>query len=58
VLNDINEACLEQLKQDDSETALEQLKKAEQVLEDYTSDGKEVDRNMIIIVLYNQACCY
>jgi len=27
-------------------------------LEDYTNEGKDVDRNMIIIVLYNQACCY
>lgn len=27
-------------------------------MEDYTNEGKDVDRNMIIIVLYNQACCY
>jgi hypothetical protein len=23
-----------------------------------TLEGKEVDRNMIIVILYNQACCY
>ena len=27
-------------------------------MEDYTNEGKDVDRNLIIIVLYNQACCY
>jgi hypothetical protein len=34
------------------------LKRAEQILEDFTNEGKDVDRNMIIIILYNQACCY
>ena len=34
------------------------MKRAEQILEDFTNEGKDVDRNMIIIILYNQACCY
>ena len=57
-MNQINELFIEQLKNEETEQALETLKKAESILEDYTNEGKEVDRNMIIIVLYNQACCY
>ena len=34
------------------------MKRAEQILEDFTNEGKDVDRNMIIIILYNQSCCY
>jgi len=52
-LNEIINTCIEQLKSDDSEAALECLKRAEQILEDFTNEGKDVDRNMIIIVLYN-----
>jgi hypothetical protein len=58
MLNSINDSCIASLKTEDTEQALEQLKKAETILEDYTNDGKEIDRNMIIIILYNQACCY
>jgi len=53
LLNEINETCIEQLKNEEAEAALECLKRAEQILEDYTNEGKDVDRNMIIIVLYN-----
>lgn len=53
LLNEINETCIEQLKSEDVESALECLKRAEQILEDFTNEGKDVDRNMIIIVLYN-----
>jgi len=53
LLNEINDSCVEFLKNEDTDSALDQLKKAERILEDYTNDGKEVDRNMIIIVLYN-----
>ena len=28
------------------------------MLEMITSEGREVDRNLIIVILYNQACCY
>ena len=58
MLNGLNDTCVESLKSEENESALECLKRAEQILEDYTNEGKEVDRNMIIIVLYNQACCY
>ena len=58
ILNEINDQCIEHLKNEETEPALENLKRAEQILEDYTNEGKDVDRNMIIIVLYNQACCY
>lgn len=58
MLNGLNDTCIESLKNEENESALECLKRAEQILEDYTNEGKEVDRNMIIIVLYNQACCY
>ena len=58
MLNSINDTCIASLKTEDTELALEQLKKAELILEDYTNEGKEIDRNMIIIILYNQACCY
>ena len=58
LLNEINETCIESLKNEETENALDCLKRAEQILEDYTNEGKDVDRNMIIIILYNQACCY
>ena len=58
LLNEINDTCIESLKNDETENALETLKRAEQILEDFTNEGKDVDRNMIIIILYNQACCY
>ena len=54
----MNDTCIEFLKNEETENALDCLKRAEQILEDHTHDGKEVDRNMIIIVLYNEACCY
>jgi len=28
------------------------------MLEYITAEGREVDRNLIIVILYNQACCY
>lgn len=34
------------------------LKRGEQLLEAVTSEGKDVDRNLIVIILYNLACCY
>ena len=58
LLSEINETCIESLKNEETENALDCLKRAEQILEDYTNEGKDVDRNMIIIILYNQACCY
>lgn len=46
------------MKNEETETALDSLKRGEQMLEFITSEGREVDRNLIIVILYNQACCY
>ena len=46
------------LKNEDAESAIESLKRGENLLEQITTEGKEVDRNLIIVILYNQACCY
>lgn len=54
----LNELCISHLKAEETEQALEALKQAEIILEEHTNEGKDVDRNMIIVVLYNQACCY
>jgi hypothetical protein len=43
---------------DDTDGALELLKRAEGILEDRTNEGREVDRNLIVMTLFNQACCY
>ena len=58
MLLDLNHEAINDLKNEDSESALEHLKRGEGMLEQITADGKEVDRNLIIVVLYNQACCY
>lgn len=41
-----------------NETALENLKRGEQILEQITAEGKDVDRNLIVVILYNLACTY
>lgn len=46
------------LKNEDTEAASESLKRCEQILENLTSEGRDVDRNQIIVVLHNLACCY
>lgn len=58
LLKELNETAIYALNNDDNENALECLKRAEQLLEVITSEGKDIDRNIIIIVLYNIACCY
>ena len=57
-MKELNETAIYALNNDDNENALECLKRAEQLLEVITSEGKDIDRNIIIIVLYNIACCY
>ena len=54
----MNQEALNDLRNEDASSALEHLKRGEQLLEQITSEGKEVDRNLIIVILYNQACCY
>jgi hypothetical protein len=58
MLTDINNMAISDLKNDETENALDSLKKGETMLENFTAEGKEVDRNLIIVILYNQACCY
>jgi hypothetical protein len=58
LLKELNETAIFALNNDDNDNSLECLKRAEQLLEVITSEGKDVDRNMIIVVLYNMACCY
>lgn len=58
LLTEINNEAILDLKNEETETALDSLKRGEQMLEFITSEGREVDRNLIIVILYNQACCY
>jgi len=53
ILLDINQEALNDLRNEDANSALEHLKRGEQLLEQVTSEGKEVDRNLIIVILYN-----
>jgi len=57
-LLELNQEAISELRNEEAASALDHLKRAEQLLEQLTSEGKEVDRNMIIVILYNQACCY
>ena len=58
MLTEINNEAISDLKAEETEQALEHLKRGEQMLEYVTAEGREVDRNLIIVILYNQACCY
>lgn len=58
LLTDINNEAITELKNEETDTALEALRRGEQMLEYITAEGREVDRNLIIVILYNQACCY
>lgn len=58
LLTDINTEAIAELKNEETDTALEALRRGEQMLEYITAEGREVDRNLIIVILYNQACCY
>ena len=58
LLTEINNEAIQDLKSEETDQALEALKRGEQMLEFVTAEGREVDRNLIIVILYNQACCY
>ena len=58
LLTELNDTAIQALKNEDNENALECLKRGEQLLEAVTAEGKDVDRNLIIVILYNLACCY
>jgi hypothetical protein len=66
-LTELNDQAIQALLRSDdpattsgnnNEHALECLKRAEQQLEAVTAEGKDVDRNLIIVVLYNLGCTY
>lgn len=57
-MKELNDAAVVSIKNEDVETANENLKRCEQILENLTSEGRDVDRNQIIVVLHNLACCY
>jgi flagellin-specific chaperone FliS len=54
-LTELNDLAVNALKNEDAEAACEHLKRCEQILENLTSEGRDVDRNQIIIVLHNLA---
>lgn len=54
----MNDTAIQALKNEDNENSLECLKRGEQLLEAVTAEGKDVDRNLIIVILYNLACTY
>ncbi len=68
MLTDLNDTAIQALLKSDggegatstqqNEHALECLKRGEQLLEAVTAEGKDVDRNLIIVILYNLACTY
>ena len=58
-IKDLNTKCLEFIFEDKSEIALEILKKIEVFLESNLLDSKfNFDKNLIILILHNIACCY
>ena len=57
-LKELNDKAVSLLKDEDAESASENLKHWEQILENLTSEGRDVDRNQIIVVLHNLAWCY
>ncbi|CDW76372.1 UNKNOWN [Stylonychia lemnae] len=58
LLTELNDTAIQALKNEDNENSLECLKRGEQLLEAVTAEGKDVDRNLIIVILYNLACTY
>jgi hypothetical protein len=67
LLTDLNDTAIQALLRSDdpsnttsnnNEHALECLKRGEQLLEAVTAEGKDVDRNLIVVILYNLGCTY
>ncbi|CAD8169311.1 unnamed protein product [Paramecium octaurelia] len=57
-INLLNEQATVKIKQQKYKEALKLLQQSEQMLEFAASCGRVIDRNLIIIILYNQACVY
>jgi hypothetical protein len=67
LLTELNDTAIQSLLRSDDPTntqsnnnehALECLKRGEQLLEAVTAEGKDVDRNLIVVILYNLGCTY
>lgn len=67
LLTELNDTAIQALLRSDdpantssnnNEHALECLKRGEQLLEAVTAEGKDVDRNLIVVILYNLGCTY
>lgn len=57
-LKELNDSAVASLKDEDTESANDKLKRWEQILENLISEGRDVDRNQIIVVLHNLAWCH
>ncbi|CAI2384584.1 unnamed protein product [Moneuplotes crassus] len=57
-LKELNDSAVVSLKDEETESANDKLKRCEQILENLISEGRDVDRNQIIVVLHNLACCH
>ena len=56
LIKELNETGILAICNDDPQSALECFKRAEQLLEILTSDGGDVERNTVLMILYNLAC--
>ncbi|KRW98821.1 hypothetical protein PPERSA_10592 [Pseudocohnilembus persalinus] len=55
---EINDEATKKLQKGEQQYALDLLLKAEKFLEFAASCGQPIDRNLIVVVLYNRACAY
>lgn len=54
----LHRQALAQLASQDPATALEPLKRSEELLETLTTQGVLVDQDLVLCTLNNLACCY
>ncbi|CAK83039.1 unnamed protein product (macronuclear) [Paramecium tetraurelia] len=57
-INQLNHQGVLKIKLQKYQEAMKLLQQSEQMLEYATSCGKQIDKNLIIVILYNQACSY
>ena len=58
MIRKLNNEAKAKINSDSPKEALVYLTEAEKILEYAASCGKNIDRNMIVCVLHNEACCY
>jgi hypothetical protein len=54
----LHRKALEELSADDFEASLTTLKRTEELLEVFTTQGAVVDQDLVLCTLNNIACCY